>query len=370
MFDWLLGGGRDPRAELLEAEQRLLAEAGTAEGVTFDVFDVDLPPAADGSPQHLHTVRAVRQAAQPGAAAAEEASVNAVAQPPLVLVHGYGQGAASFYRNQAGLAARLPRGQVLAIDWLGCGGSSRPPWTATSCEEAEAFFVDSLEAWRAAMELDQVHLLGHSMGAIIATSFAERYPSRVASLVLASPAGVPEPPKVTLRERVDEMPFSLRRMVLGTAVSGWESGWTPHGLVRGSGSFLGRRIINGYVYRRFDDNVALKPEFAEYMYQLFTTGNQSGEHCLGCMLLPGAFARRPLCRRLPKLQARQLVFIYGDRDWMDMDSARQVREAMRAERPDVAVVVHELPRAGHQLFLDNPVDFNDIVLGAIEAYKP
>ena len=37
------------------------------------------------------------------------------------------------------------------VDWLGCGLSSRPKFTASSLLETEAFFVDSLEAWRESM---------------------------------------------------------------------------------------------------------------------------------------------------------------------------------------------------------------------------
>lgn len=42
--------------------------------------------------------------------------------------------------------------------------AGRPPFRARNTAEAEAFFVDSLEAWRREQGLDKVVLCGHSMG--------------------------------------------------------------------------------------------------------------------------------------------------------------------------------------------------------------
>ena len=46
-----------------------------------------------------------------------------------------------------------------------------------------------------------------------------------------------------------------------------------------------------------------------------TTG--SGERALSQLLLPFAWARKPLCERIPKLnKSIPIRFIYGDTDWM------------------------------------------------------
>ena len=94
-------------------------------------------------------------------------------------------------------------------------------------------------------------------------------------------------------------------------------------MVRTSGGLIGRQIIDSYVYNRFEDNVPAKAEFAEYMFQHWQ-GEPSGEFALNEMLLPGAFAKRPLIDRLPSLLERTTIpctFVYGDRDWMDIKPA-------------------------------------------------
>ena len=73
---------------------------------------------------------------------------------------------------------------VYRIDSLGCGLSSRPRWhlgKGENCavEDAENFFVDGLERWRDAMQLEKMVLMGHSVGGYLAVAYAEKYPERV-----------------------------------------------------------------------------------------------------------------------------------------------------------------------------------------------
>jgi len=78
------------------------------------------------------------------------------------------------------------------------GRSSRPPFKITAkhsdtrarVEQAELFFLNSLEEWREMMGIKKMTLVGHSLGAYLVTAYALKWPERVARLVLLSPAGV------------------------------------------------------------------------------------------------------------------------------------------------------------------------------------
>jgi pimeloyl-ACP methyl ester carboxylesterase len=66
----------------------------------------------------------------------------------------------------------------------------RPPFAAESRQQAEDFFLDSLNTWRQAQGLSSFVLMGHSLGGYLAASYALRHPEQVDHLVLVCPAGV------------------------------------------------------------------------------------------------------------------------------------------------------------------------------------
>jgi cardiolipin-specific phospholipase len=117
----------------------------------------------------------------------------------LVMLHGYGAGLGFFYRNFEGLS-RVKGWKVWAVDLLGMGRSSRPPFKihakdqAGKIAEAESWFVDALEEWRVQKQIDRFTLLGHSLGGYMAVAYALKYPGHLNKLILASPVGIPEDP--------------------------------------------------------------------------------------------------------------------------------------------------------------------------------
>ena len=48
---------------------------------------------------------------------------------------------------------------MFALDWLGCGASERPAWSAKTVAEGERFFTESLEAWATATGLGRFVLV-------------------------------------------------------------------------------------------------------------------------------------------------------------------------------------------------------------------
>jgi proline iminopeptidase len=101
---------------------------------------------------------------------------------PLLLLHG-GPGAPSNYlRPLERIAGERP---VIFYDQLGAGRSPAPDdrslWTVER-------FVDELAQVRAALELDEVHILGHSWGSMLAMDYMLTRPEGVKSLIFASPA--------------------------------------------------------------------------------------------------------------------------------------------------------------------------------------
>lgn len=100
---------------------------------------------------------------------------------PLVLLHGIGAGSGSWACQLAGLAGR----RVIAWDAPGYGLSTPLAASAPLAGDYAAALADFLEA----LGLDDIALLGHSLGALMAAAFARAHPARVRHFILASPAG-------------------------------------------------------------------------------------------------------------------------------------------------------------------------------------
>lgn len=281
----------------------------------------------------------------------------------LVLVHGFGGGNGLWTLNLHELSKHY---DVYAVEWIGAGRSDRPKFTAKTFEEADKFFVDPIEQWRGQMGIDEFVLVGHSMGAMLGTSYAEQYPSRVQQLILASPAGVPDRPKEPKEPSI--MIKALRRL--------WLCGVSPMSIARFTGPF-GPNVINWIIEKRFSmaspDNVFRSgllsvEDAAEYVYHNWAMP-ACAEHILNSHLYPGVIAKRSLTETMvPGEWNIPTSFIYGapNQDWMDMSHGVKLAESLKGS---VHVDVRSIPNAGHQLFLDNPKGFNKAVIGAISDFE-
>lgn len=112
-------------------------------------------------------------------------------KPILVLIHGFGGSGMIFFR----LFKRLKEDyHVFAIDLLGMGCSSRPKFLARTKEEAEWFYIQSLEKWRKKLKLGPMNLVAHSFGGYISSRYALKFPENVRKLILWSPHGMEPKP--------------------------------------------------------------------------------------------------------------------------------------------------------------------------------
>jgi len=274
-------------------------------------------------------------------------------KPVMVLLHGFGAGKALFLTNMMVFARHY---RVYALDWPGVGTSFRPHFRAQNAAETEAFFVDALDNWRVKHNIDRFVLLGHSFGGYLAAVYALKCPERVTTVVLASPVGVPVPPPDTPSGR-SHWPSWLR-FVFYTL---WWLNLAPQTLLRFAGPF-GPAVLRKLLTMRFshvdDVDIAL---LADYLYHV-NAGPPSGERALTRVLKiasVGIAAHSPLAPRLLDLQV-PIAFIYGQHDWMDVAAGKEVcRQLQALNKHAVHRVVVD---AGHQVFMENPKVFNEIVL--------
>ena len=121
------------------------------------------------------------------------------AAPPLVLLHGLGEGAASW----AAVVPRLAeRHRVLALDLRGHGASDWPG--SYALERMRDDVVGVLDA----LGLGEVVLVGHSMGGVVAYLVAFAHPERVSRLVVEdAPPPWPRGPRALPARPEGDLPF-------------------------------------------------------------------------------------------------------------------------------------------------------------------
>lgn len=122
---------------------------------------------------------------------------------PIVLLHGVGSNASSFTPLMEALDPSL---DVYAWDAPGYGASQ--PLAMRSPHPSD--YATALSSTLDALELGRTVLVGHSLGALFAGSFAAAHPERVAALAMLSPAlgyrvptGGVLPPNV--QSRIDDL---------------------------------------------------------------------------------------------------------------------------------------------------------------------
>jgi cardiolipin-specific phospholipase len=297
-------------------------------------------------------------------------------ESPLVILHGYMNGALYFYRNLLGLSNHSFGGQVYALDMLGWGLSSRPVFETTSMGDArddtgtydaEQVYVESLEAWRKEHKIQKMTLGGHSMGGYMATAYAEKYPENVDRLILISPAGVPDDKEIDVKGRMKDASYTFR-FVVGAVSKLFNAGVTPAAFLRNLPESRGRKMVHKYIEGRLPAITCPdeRKHLGEYLYTNAALP-ASGEDVLNKILKPTTFAHKPTLHRIPELKVKHVSFIYGQNDWMDptsggIESLKKCQEMQKAgiETPDIHV--YGVRNAGHLLMLENWQEFNSAMI--------
>ncbi len=114
---------------------------------------------------------------------------------PVVLLHGWG---ANLQLMQP-LADRLaPLGYPIHLFDLPGFGETPPPPSAWSVPDYANCVLETLDA----LNLAQVHLVGHSFGGRISLVLGAEHPERIGKIALIDSAGVPNPPNPSASARL------------------------------------------------------------------------------------------------------------------------------------------------------------------------
>jgi pimeloyl-ACP methyl ester carboxylesterase len=246
--------------------------------------------------------------------------------PPLVLLHGIGSAAASFRYQLEALSTRF---RIVAWDAPGYGAS-----TPLAIEDPDTSdYAAALDAWVGALGIDRCHLVGQSLGTLIAARFAAEQPTRVLSLTLASVArghGRLSPPerRRLLAQRLDDI------AKLG-----------PHGMA----AKRGPRLLGP------EATETMRRTVIEIMARIRAEGYAQAARMLSTADITADLARLPA--RLP------IQIIVGQADVITPPA-----DNLEIAAAIPAASVHVIPGAGHALYLEKPEEFNRLVSDFAATY--
>ncbi len=249
------------------------------------------------------------------------------AGPALVLLHGIGSAARAFDDQLAGLSKTL---RVIAWDAPGYAGSTALPMEAPVAADYAAVLARLLDA----LGIEACHLVGHSLGALMAASFAADRPKRILSLTLASIAGGHAKLPAADREK------QLAQRIGDVAALGAREMAEKRGP-----RLLGRDATPVMIRRVVDTMASIRPDGYAQAARMLASGDVKAD-----------------IARLPASMPVQIL--YGDADVIT-PPARNIEIA--ATRP--LAPVHVIPGAGHAVYLEKPAQFNDVVSRFIASVK-
>jgi len=241
--------------------------------------------------------------------------------PTVLLLHGIGGGRMSFAPQQAALADRY---RTVAWDMPGYGSSTAlTEMTWGNLAESAVVLLDQLG-------VERVHLVGHSMGGMVAQEFAYRYPDRLASLVLSGTSASFGGPTE-----------DFKTQFLAARLKPLDEGKSPADLAEG----LVKAMVG-------DDP---DPEgVAAAIRSMRGIPAASYRQALNCLV---TFNRRDELARI----AVPTQLIAGGKDRTAPPAGmRRMAEKIRGSRYE------EIPGAGHLMNLERPQAFSDVLAGFLE----
>ncbi len=244
----------------------------------------------------------------------------------VLLVHGYTDNARDWVPMIPYLA---PGDRLIVVDIRGHGASSKPECCYTLID-----FAYDLKLLLDALHIGRADIVGHSLGSLIAQTFAEFWPGRVRKVVLISSTAGPPPgtprrelagstPGVTFREEVSALKDPLDPE--SAFMRWWYASPTP---------------VNEEFLRRQRKDAAAIP-----------VG-------VWIAVLDQGLTNMNLRATLPRLTAPTLL-IWGAKDFI---FGAEDRKELSGLLPDARVIVY--PEYGHNPFWENP----ERVAKDIDAY--
>jgi len=248
---------------------------------------------------------------------------------PLVLIHGANIGWGQWYPNIAELAKHH---RVYAIDLPGSGDSSKVDFLTVNLDRA---FIDTLDKFIREMKIEDVSIVGHSIGGWVAMKLAIKDNFKIKKIILINPAGLSR-----------KMPNMYRMLAFKPMVS----------LMKRTVFKPSKKMVRSFFESSVVNPKRITDEFVEYYYQNL----KEGAHPLDLMhRLSGLFFIKDdfvLTNEFNKIKYPILIIIG------EQDKVTPKEDIMRNSKSNKMSRVKLIKNAGHVVGIDKAKLHDHLIL--------
>jgi proline iminopeptidase len=218
--------------------------------------------------------------------------------------------------------------------------------------------IEDLELLRRELKVDRLTLVGHSMGAVLASAYAAKYPARIKQLVLLAPAYLKNPIPAEDKELQHE------------------------GYVA-SQAFLNRpevvQELEKYDLNRTDPPLSSQEETARFRINFarrMLSDIRNWQHMIGGRALFNARVDELTSKTYPesgwdyvrefKSRAYPVAIILGDRDFLDFGNGLMKKWVDGIPKISLSIIKD----AGHLIWLDQPETLTRELLRHLQKWSP
>jgi proline-specific peptidase len=242
---------------------------------------------------------------------------------PLILIHGVGLDRTMWEKQVEHFSTHY---KVISYDMMGHGTSFKPTGSYTLQQ-----FVDQLDNLMQVLDIEKAHLIGFSMGGLVAQAFTAQHPDRISSLVVVS--------SVTKRS------VEQRSAILARVVEVEKHGHTS--------------TIDSAIHRWFDPTFISEYQEVVLRIKERLENNDSSAYLAAYTVF--ATADEEVYDLLDKIQCPAFI-ITGE---LDPGSTPDMAKLMGERIPDSQVLI--IPNTRHMLPIEAAAEFNRRLLSFLRV---
>ena len=274
----------------------------------------------------------------------------------LIMLHGFQACNLTYYRMLKYLGKDFI---VFCPDFLGMGLSSRPKVDFANENECIEFFVEVIEAFRKAKNINKFYLCGYSLGGYYAGQYSIKYPQYLEDTIfLFSATGIGNHEK---GGDPNENTTVGQKLV-------FKGNFGAFKMKPRMQSFKNKFIAGLFVNNKCKSRYDIPPDEAEMVGKINMAYLDYPKDLDDCIYIifkyPIPTMKIPLEDLfLEKIPDKKIVFCYGEKDWMDKFGAKR----LAATKPE-KYKYYDIKNWGHNWLVESPIDATNIIKSELNIY--